>query len=84
VEQFERTNEPFVSQPSAPEVEVAIGKLKSCKFPGVDQIPAEQIQAGGEKLRSEIHKLIQFSWNKEEFPHQWKESIMVPIHKKVD
>jgi hypothetical protein len=21
-------------------------------------------------------------WNKEKFPHQWKESIVVPIHKK--
>jgi hypothetical protein len=23
-------------------------------------------------------------WNKEELPHQWKESIVVPIHKKND
>jgi hypothetical protein len=23
-------------------------------------------------------------WNKEELPHQWKESTVVPIHKKVD
>jgi hypothetical protein len=22
-------------------------------------------------------------WNKEELPHQWKESIVAPIHKKV-
>jgi hypothetical protein len=28
-------------------VEVAIGKLISCKSPGADQIPAELIQAGG-------------------------------------
>jgi hypothetical protein len=58
--------------------------LKRYKAPGSDQIPAELIQAGGETLRSEIHKLIMLIWNKEELPHQWKESIVVPIHKKGD
>jgi hypothetical protein len=37
-----------VPVPSASEVEVAIGKLKRYKSPGVDQIPAELIQVGGE------------------------------------
>jgi hypothetical protein len=76
------TAEPFLPEPSASEVEVAIGKLKMYKSPGVDQIAAELIQAGGETLRSEIHKLIKLAWNKEELPHQWKESIVVPVHKK--
>jgi hypothetical protein len=75
------TAEPFVPEPSASEIEFAIGKLKSYKSPGVDQIPAELIQAGGEILRSEIHKLIKLIWNKEELPHQWKQAIVVPIHK---
>jgi hypothetical protein len=78
------TVEPFVPDPSASELEVAIGKLKRYKSPGVDQIPAEIIQAGGETLRSDIHKLIKLIWNKEELPHQWKESVVVPIHKKGD
>jgi hypothetical protein len=59
------TAEPLVPQPSSSEVEVAIGKLKRYKSPGVDQIPAELIQAGGETLCLEIHKLIKFIWNKE-------------------
>jgi hypothetical protein len=46
------TAEPFVPEPGASEVEVAIGKLKSYKSPGVDQTPAELIQIGGETLRS--------------------------------
>jgi hypothetical protein len=58
------TAEPFVSEASASEVEVAIGKLKRYKSPGVDQITVALIQAGTEKLRSEIHKLIKLIWNK--------------------
>jgi hypothetical protein len=76
------TAEPLVPEPSAAEVEVAIRKMKRYKAPGSDQIPAELIQAGGETLHSEIHKLIMLIWNKDELPHQWKESIVVPIHKK--
>jgi hypothetical protein len=66
------------------EVEIAIAKLKRYKSPGSDQIPAELIQAGGEILLSEIHRLINSVWNKEELPDQWKESIVVPIHKTGD
>jgi hypothetical protein len=68
------TAEPFVPEPSASEVEVPVGKLRRYKSPGIDQIPAELIQAGGETLHSEIHKLIKLIWNKEELPHQWKVS----------
>jgi hypothetical protein len=42
------------------------------------------IQAGEETLLSEIHKLMKLIWKKEDLPHQWKESIVVPIHKKGD
>jgi hypothetical protein len=42
------------------------------------------IKAGGRTIRSDIHKLINSSWNKEELPEQWKESIIVPIYKKSD
>jgi sorting nexin-29 len=31
-----------------------------------------------------IHKPINSIWNKEEMPDQWKESIIVPIHKMGD
>jgi hypothetical protein len=78
------TAEPFVPEPSTSEVEVAVGKLKTYKSAGVDQIPAGLIQAGGETLHLEIHKLIKLIWNKEELPDQWKESIVVPIHEKHD
>ena len=76
------TAEPLVPEPSAFEVELAVEKHKSHKSPGIDQIPAELIKEGGRKTRYQIHKLIVSIWNKEELPVEWKESIIVPIHKK--
>jgi hypothetical protein len=35
-------------------------------------------------LHSEIHELNILIWNKEELPHQWKESIVVPVRRKGD
>ena len=44
-------------EPSAFEVEVAIGKLKRHKSPSIDQIPAELIKIGFRTIRYEVHKL---------------------------
>jgi hypothetical protein len=78
------TTEPLVPEPSASEVEMATGKLKRHKSPGIDQIPVELIKAGGRAIHSEIHKPINSIWNKQALPEQWKESIIVPIYKKGD
>jgi hypothetical protein len=78
------TAQALVPDPSAFEVEMDIEKLKRYKSPGTDHIPAELIKAGGSTVCSEIHKLINFIWNKEEMPEQWKESSTVPIYKKGD
>jgi hypothetical protein len=59
-----RTVEPLVPDPSPFEVETVIEKLKRFKSPGSNQIPAELIQAGGEILRSKIHKLINYIWRR--------------------
>ena len=65
-------------------VELAIEKLKRHKCPGIDQITAELIKAGGRTIHSEARKLICAIWNKEELPEEWKESIIVPVYKKDD
>ena len=66
------------------ESRIYIDKLKSHKLPGIDQTPAELIKAGGRTIYLEIHKLIISIWKKEKLPEEWKESIIVPIHKKGD
>jgi hypothetical protein len=55
------TAEPLVPGLNGLEVKIAITIA-------IGQIPAELIQAGGEILLSEIHKLINSVSNKEEFP----------------
>jgi hypothetical protein len=84
VRQDIQTAEPLVPEPRLVEVEIGIGKRKSYKSPGTDQIPAELIKAGGETLCSEIHRFICCICKKEELPQQWKESVIVPIYKKGD
>jgi hypothetical protein len=79
-----QTAEQLVLGPSRLEVKIAIAKLKKHKSPAGDLILVEPIQSGGKILLSVTHKLINSVWNKEGLPDQWKESIIVPIHKKGD
>ena len=78
------TAEPLVPEPSAFDVELPIGNLKSHKSPGIDEIPAEMVKAGVGTTCGEIRNLITSIWKKEKLPEEWKESIIVPIHKKGD
>lgn len=75
------TAEPLVPEPSLIEVETTIENCKKDKSLGPDQIPAELTKSQDESLGSEIHKLICSVLNKDEIPQQWKESVIVLIHK---
>jgi len=79
-----RRVEKLLLDPSFNEVDISVQNLKpyesSCTF----QIPTELSQAGGKTLHTEIHKIINSIWNKEELLHQWKECIIVPIFIKGD
>jgi len=68
---------PLAPKQSAFEFAIVTEKLKRHKSPGIDQIPAEFITSGSGKIHSEIYKLINSIWNKEELPVDWKELINV-------
>jgi hypothetical protein len=64
--------EPHVRELCDFEIELAIEKLKRHESL-VDQIPTELINAGGRKIRCEVHKHISSIWNKGEWDDEWKE-----------
>ena len=59
-------------------------KVKRRQLTGIDQIPTELIKAGGRTIRSDVCKLINSIWNKEELRVEWKELIIVTIFNKGD
>ena len=70
--------------PSLREVKEIIKKLKNNKSPGEDQITAELLKYGGEKLEEKIQKLLEQIWLQEQMPQDWNEAILIPVHKKGD
>jgi hypothetical protein len=50
--------EPLVPEPSLVEMEIAIGKLKSYKSSGTDQILAKLFKAGDEMIRSDTQAYL--------------------------
>ena len=53
------------------EVEIAEASLKKCKSTGVDNIPAELVQAGGETMIDVLTEICNRIWSTEEWPTQW-------------
>jgi hypothetical protein len=74
------TAEQLVPESSAFEDEMAIENLKRHKSPGTDEIPAELIKPGGRTIHTEIHKLVNSIWSKEEFHKEWQKSIIVHLY----
>jgi len=67
------------------EVSRAIARLKPRKAPGIDNISAEEIRAAtvGRGLET-AYLLCQRIWDEETFPDEWKQAVIIPIHKKKD
>ena len=64
------------------EVEDAIKALKCGKAPGLDNITAELIKAGGDDMVDVMLKTCNECLSKQEWPTQWTEAIILTIHKK--
>ena len=64
------------------EVEVAVHSLKKGKSPGVHNIPAELVQAGGEHVITALTTTCNKIWQTGEWPTPWTQSLVITLPKK--
>lgn len=70
--------------PSTIEISRAINALKNHKSAGEDKIVAEMIKVGGDKSIQMLQSLLNKIWREKVVPQDWRDSMVVPIHKKGD
>ena len=63
-------------------VEEAVRGLKTGKSPGVDSIPSELLQNGGEATTTVLTVMCQKIWEMKEWPKEWTHSLVIPLPKK--
>ena len=64
------------------EVEAAVKALKMGKSAGVDNIPAEWVQAGGEAMIDILTAIYNKIWKTGEWPTTWTQSLVITLPKK--
>ena len=63
-------------------MEAAVQSLKKGKSAGVDNIPAELVQAGGEDLITILTTICNKIWQTGEWPTPWTQSLVITLLKK--
>jgi len=76
--------EQCIEEPNMQEVKELIKELRNNKAPGGDNICAELVKYGGDKLIQLIYELIKDVWRQEVMPKELTMTIICPIHKKGD
>ena len=64
------------------EVETAVQSLKKGKSAGVENIPAELVQAGGEDVITDLTTTCNEIWQTGEWPITWTQSLVITLPKK--
>ena len=66
------------------EVKWALGRITTNKASGDDGIPVELFQILKEDAVKVLHSICQQIWKTHQWPRDWKRSVFIPIHKKVN
>ena len=63
------------------EVEIAVASLKKGKSAGVDNVPAELVQAGGGTMIDVLTEICNRIWRTGEWPTPWTQSLIITLPK---
>ena len=73
-----------VEELTTEDVKKAIRDLKNNKAAGADGIHLELIKYGGNKQLNRMYEIVKQIWEEKRIPEEWKETIIVPVHKRGD
>ena len=59
-----------------------MGKLKIGKTAGGDEVVAELVNNGGHSMIDWLWELLKEVWQTKQIPKEWKNAILIAIHKK--
>ena len=62
-------------------MEAAVKELKMGKSAGVDNIPAEPVQVGGEAMIDILTAICNKIWKTGEWPSTWTESLVITLQR---
>ena len=83
-ETVELPEDVLVLEPTFEEVISGIKSFKSGKAPGESSITMDMIKHGGERVQQYLHRMLVKIWRTERMPDDWKEAVIIPVHKKGD
>lgn len=78
----ERENEESIVPFTGEELREVERKIKSCKAPGMDEVPSEAVKIILQEIPEEVLRVLNESLKKQEFPEKWKAAKVVLIIKK--
>ena len=64
------------------EVKCALESITTDKASGGDRIPVELFQILKDDAVKVLHSICQQIWKTQQWPHDWKRSVFIPIPKK--
>ena len=65
-------------------VRKVLKSLSSSRSTGIDELDNYSIKLAAELIAQPIHHIVSLSINQDKFPHGWKFSKVLPLHKKDD